>query len=251
MAPTETIPTSKWPSNDECGSAAEALKQSRGEEAPTVTEPAEQPAKPLRTWRPMALWSAAILAALGLTWFVGAVVVPMVLTHRALERGGADNEINGEAVIAELGGPERAARRLTGYLRLPDRLASRRAVAAYELGLCERRAVPALLGCLSDPNPDVRAMAAVGLELAEATPEEAVPGLAGLLRDANANVQCNAAQALAGLAFTAGNHGGVPPVFDIAVPALEKMAADKREPEGIPTAAAAALALEKIRGDAK
>jgi hypothetical protein len=38
-----------------------------------VTEPADQPAKPLRTWRPMILWTAAILLALGLAWFVAAV----------------------------------------------------------------------------------------------------------------------------------------------------------------------------------
>lgn len=34
---------------------------------------AEQPAKPLRTWRPMAVWTAGILLALGLVWFVASI----------------------------------------------------------------------------------------------------------------------------------------------------------------------------------
>jgi hypothetical protein len=42
-----------------------------------VSEPSADPAPPLRTWRPMAAWTGAILLALGLAWFVGAVVVPV------------------------------------------------------------------------------------------------------------------------------------------------------------------------------
>jgi hypothetical protein len=42
-----------------------------------MPEAAEQPAKPRRTWLPMTLWTAGILLALGLAWFVGAVVVPV------------------------------------------------------------------------------------------------------------------------------------------------------------------------------
>lgn len=43
-----------------------------------MPEPAERSAKPVRTWRPMILWTAAILLALGLAWFVGAVALPLV-----------------------------------------------------------------------------------------------------------------------------------------------------------------------------
>ncbi|GEM_PF-229133 len=47
-----------------------------------------EPAPPLRTWRPMAAWTAGILLALGLACFVGAVVRPMTMSiHEAAQRG--------------------------------------------------------------------------------------------------------------------------------------------------------------------
>jgi hypothetical protein len=39
-----------------------------------MPEVTDQPAKPLRTWRPMVLWTAGILLALGSAWFATAVV---------------------------------------------------------------------------------------------------------------------------------------------------------------------------------
>jgi hypothetical protein len=87
----------------------------------TVAAPSP-PAKHRRTWLPMALWTAGILLALGLAWFIGAVVVP-VWRVRAL----LDDERNYfgiiEGGVAKLGGPERAARPLSIYMRLPEKLA--------------------------------------------------------------------------------------------------------------------------------
>jgi hypothetical protein len=40
-----------------------------------VTEPAEQPAKPVRTWRPMALWTAGILLVLAVV--VAGIILPV------------------------------------------------------------------------------------------------------------------------------------------------------------------------------
>ena len=48
---------------------------------------AEQPAKPVRTWRPMALWSAGILLVLGLLWFIGAVVVVLAVYSLSTREG--------------------------------------------------------------------------------------------------------------------------------------------------------------------
>ena len=46
-------------------------------------ESAQDP-EPLRTWRPMALWTAALLLVLGLIWFIGAAAVPVWRVHRAI-----------------------------------------------------------------------------------------------------------------------------------------------------------------------
>ena len=48
-----------------------------------MPEAGEQTTKPPRTWRPMAAWTGALLLALGLVWFVAAVVVlPRILRPR-------------------------------------------------------------------------------------------------------------------------------------------------------------------------
>ncbi len=41
-----------------------------------MPEVADPSAGRLRTWRPTVLWTAGILLALGLAWFIGAVAVP-------------------------------------------------------------------------------------------------------------------------------------------------------------------------------
>ena len=68
---------------------------------------AEQPAKPIRTWRPMVLWIAGILLALGLAWFVGAVVVPVYQTHAVVHKLSI-RQCNEAYACERLGRPEMA-----------------------------------------------------------------------------------------------------------------------------------------------
>jgi hypothetical protein len=107
-----------------------------------VTEPSSTP--PLRTWRPMAFWTAALLLALGLIWFVAAVVVP-VWQVRAIVKPYVDDRGDGAATawilnhygaIHELGGPVEARRKLTVYLHAPSALAPGKLTATQLLQYC-------------------------------------------------------------------------------------------------------------------
>lgn len=92
-----------------------------------MPEPADQPAKPLRTWLPMALWTAALLLALGLIWSIAAVVVPVWRTHatvRAFQTQKGSEA--GLSAINNLGGQDRARKRLLLYLGLPKCVIQRR-----------------------------------------------------------------------------------------------------------------------------
>jgi len=101
---------------------------------------ADQPAPPPRTWRPMALWSAAILAALGLAWLAAAVVTQLVQTRHeirlcvascrdAVEVRGPSTEKFAERTqleaIEHLGGARSAVRRLRIFRHAPDWFAER------------------------------------------------------------------------------------------------------------------------------
>ena len=107
-----------------------------------MTEPA---APPLRTWRPMALWSVGIMLALGLAWFVGAVAVPVWQVRKAVGQYWSHTRWVGkvwppypaweENTIKSLGGLDEAVRKLALYGRFP------RWVAPYQ----EEEGVPALL----------------------------------------------------------------------------------------------------------
>jgi hypothetical protein len=148
-----------------------------------VTEPAS---KPLRTWRPMAAWTAAILLALGLAWFVGAVAVPVWQVRSALPtpyqldwRGPVEQAENGplaeegnqlmrvwgfeKRAIDRLGGCERAVRRLSFYLRAPRWLAPDKLHAFRFLVWCEQPARPAILEAMEDPDPSIRLAAIAGI----------------------------------------------------------------------------------------
>ncbi len=127
---------------------------------PNVTE---QPPKSPRTWRPMALWIAGILLALGLAWFIGAVVVPVWQVRSVLKRGPIGHIC--DKPIGALGGPDRAARKLDLYLRMPHWLASERKTAVAILGHCGSGRVPALSRVLRDQREavHVRETAARGL----------------------------------------------------------------------------------------
>lgn len=117
----------------------------------------EQPAAPeprVRTWRPMLLWTAAIVAATGLAWFIGAVVVPVwqarrVLMHQPTFAG-----------VERLGGKESALRKLVMYMRVPERWAPHKYEGTALLGACGPAAVPKLILLLRHREPGVREGAA-------------------------------------------------------------------------------------------
>jgi HEAT repeat protein len=153
-----------------------------------VTEPADPPAPPLRTWRPMAAWTAGILLAAGLVWFVAAVVVP-VWQVRAAVRRTRDGvhpwnwypQAEMEREVRGLGSPEQATGRLLLYLRLPWRWAPDRTRAVHMLGFCGPSAAPPLLKLLGSRDHNTRAAAA--LALGETKDPRAVDSLAAFLDD--------------------------------------------------------------------
>jgi len=152
------------------------------------------PAQPLRTWRPMALWTAAILAALGLAWFLGAVVGPLWQARAAIERyrprcshlnasGELWNPKSAAQEVERLGGAREASRRLSLYLRLSGSLAPHRKYAASMLGACKGQGVSVLTKLLKDKDDAVRRQAAWAL--GNTGDAQAVEPLIEVLQDKN------------------------------------------------------------------
>ncbi len=205
-----------------------------------MTEPAGHPAPPPRTWRPMAAGTAGILLALGLAWFVGAVVVPVWKTRKVLGECDSSALTNEEAIV-KLGGKEQALRRLSLYLDMPDWVAPRRHGAVVLLGKCGEQAVPVLKRSLKSKSPEVRLNAVFGLALMNfeqpprpSLPQEIVPVLLMALEDDSGKVRAAAATTLGDIGPNAGS----------AILALEKMLGDK-DPDA---AYSAKAALRHIRG---
>ena len=165
-----------------------------------MSESAGQPVQPpLRTWRPIALWTAGILLALGLAWFVGAVVVPVWQTRAAVTRCYDRRALLARALVDEvdvLGGPDEATQKLGLYLRVPDPLAPHRMIATRMLGECGRCAVPALKSLLDDEDKTVRYWAAWELGNVGTAAEDTAPALTRALADADGDVRQAAADAL-------------------------------------------------------
>jgi hypothetical protein len=118
----------------------------------------------------MILWTAGILLALGLAWFVGAVAVP-VFEVRAVVREwytGGYHPMYKDTFFAKdikgLGGPRAAARKLSLYLHAPESLAPRKEFVVSVLGECGEPAVPELERLLQHRNPSIRQAAARALE---------------------------------------------------------------------------------------
>jgi HEAT repeat protein len=126
-----------------------------------VPKAAEPPAPPLRTWRPMVLWTGGILLALGLVWSAASVGVDVWETCKVMERVGQGADYM--TVPPELGTRERAARRLSRYLRLPKHLAPYQTRAACLLENCGEPAVPGILELLDHRDAEVRRVAVLAL----------------------------------------------------------------------------------------
>ena len=108
----------------------------------------EAAAPPPRTLRPILLWTAAILAALALAWFVGAVAA--IWQTRRVVAETRDRHLGRDQALRMLGPPTKAARRLDRYLRLTQavRIDTNEDYLRYEavelLGGCGQPAVAAL-----------------------------------------------------------------------------------------------------------
>jgi len=127
-----------------------------------MTEPAGS--KP-RTWRPITLWTAGILLALGLAWFVGEVAVPVwqadrtVAQYDDLKRHASYPWQGLRQSIEDLGGEAAAARKLGLYLRMPGWAAGHKVVALEVLTHCGKPALPAFRDALGSRDDGVRGAA--------------------------------------------------------------------------------------------
>jgi len=161
-----------------------------------MPEPADQPAPPLRTWRPMILWTAGILLALGLAWSIAAVAVPYFQVRAAVMRSTAFTPDAAE--MERLGGPEATVRKVSFYLRLPSRLAPNRGGTLGLLWASGKPAVPVLFKLLGDEDEHVRIGAAELLtdELRKHAGNEAVELLIAALKNDCAGVRIRVADRL-------------------------------------------------------
>jgi hypothetical protein len=159
-----------------------------------------QPSIPPRTWRPAALWSAGILLALGLTWFVAAVVVPFWRTRAALA-----GEVAARATGVRHWPPipskawadgETTAKRLAFYMKMPRWLAPHKPYAAWLLGYCGKNAEPALAAALTDTDAATRLAAARALGQMGPDAEAAAEALWRATGDSSPEVRQAAAEAL-------------------------------------------------------
>jgi len=161
-----------------------------------MSEPGNAPAPPKRMLGPMLLWSAAIVAALALTWFIGAVAVPHYKTWTILKEGANTWSWDYPGAIERLGGPERAAAKLRAYLRLPKFFAPHRWVALVLLWMSDRSSIPELIRALGDTDESTREVAARILGSIGPDARIAVPALERALQDENPGVRSAAAEAL-------------------------------------------------------
>ena len=151
-----------------------------------MPEVTDQPAKALRTWRPMAAWTAGILLVLGLIGLGVKIYVVYRETDRVVESAfslsqtdlvvdipassGDDQRKTSEEeeLMASLGTPSRAAVKLGWYLRVYRHknaryVAAKRRTAVCLLRLCGPAAEGTLRGLSEDRDEDVRFCAAEAL----------------------------------------------------------------------------------------
>jgi hypothetical protein len=144
-----------------------------------------QLAPPLRTWRPMAAWTVGILLALGMAWFVGAVVVPVWQVHSAIKNRWLRRDFYASYSVPrdpfqtehdimfgtsdhvramwDLGGPTDAAHKLDIFIRLPAVPATEKLAAVRVLSYCKGAALPVLFKIMGNTDTHLRCVAIVGI----------------------------------------------------------------------------------------
>jgi len=172
----------------------------------TAAQPQGQVSRPRPTRRLMLILTVLMFVVMGLALLVGMVGYPVYKTHRALE-GTSTYDIRagkaGATTVWRLGGPREAARTLSFYRRMPLWFAPRREEAVFLLAFCGRYGVADLCRALKDPDPDVRAQAALALYRAliySETPGHDIganiAGIARGLRDTESSVRRLCAETL-------------------------------------------------------
>jgi len=243
----------------------------RDEAAGAKPPDGQTPAQPRGNLRGAVLWSAGILLALALAWFIGAVAVPCYQTAETI-RVHAENGMDHQEAVGALGGPEHTLAKVRIYLALPRKLAPRKAYAAEMLAFCGQPAIPTLTQALRDGDEllrfcSVRALARMGPEAAPAVPAlmvalddpsedvrrcaigamwrigpeaaPAVPALVRKLQDGNWQIRRDAAKAL----------GHIGPRARGAIPALEVLLKDQQPNVAYEVREAASQALKQVRGE--
>ena len=120
------------------------------------------------------------------------------------------------AAIEELGGQERAARRLAFYLSLPDWAASHKDNAWVLLLHCGKSTVPFLVQCLTSPDDNLRYEASSVLSRMGPAASEAIPALEEALSDSQKMVRYCAVQGL----------GNIGPAAKGSAASVERLFAD-------------------------
>jgi HEAT repeat protein len=157
-----------------------------------VSEPATKP----RTWRPMAAWTAGILLALALVWFVAMFVLPVWQTRSALSECAAKlrtvRDLLGvpsgkpavwDEALERLGGRQRAARKLWLYIRMPEFAAPRQELAVTLLWWCGEDSLPALIWATDHLRGDARVEAIMAISRLGSGGSLAVVSLIGAADD--------------------------------------------------------------------
>jgi hypothetical protein len=172
-----------------------------------VSESAGQPAPPLRTWRPMAAWTAGMLLIFVLTWCAWSAVSGVIMV-RDVVKANFIGTLSTNDAIRQLGGPETAARRVHTYLCLPGWLVPEQRTAVSLLDRCGQAGLNTLTKALSHQDAVVRAEAAQTIRwMVRATIQEnpggipqaqmmVLPLLIAKLFDPDSTVQSAAAGAL-------------------------------------------------------
>lgn len=218
---------------------------------PETAEPTAA-AKPPRTWRPMVLWTAAILAVAALAIFVATVVVPtwqlrstVIAVHESVasvEGGGGrlhssdEDELFGKHGVERLGGPGKAAQRLRRYLRMSDALAPHKEIAVRLLGRCGEDGLPGLVEALQGRDIGCRRWAAFVLGSLGPKARPALPALMSALKDPDSALPYCAVKSI----------GEIGPDAMEAIPALIALYEHPRQPDGASESWRAVRALGQI-----
>ncbi len=138
------------------------------QQAEAVQEPPKPPDQHGPSHRAIIGWSAGMLAALGLAWFVGTAVIRLMDARAATKRclplaDSSEWDASARSEVKKLGGARRAVPLLSTYARLPGVAREDRFTAKMMICACREEAQPTITELTEDEDPYVRFWAAVAL----------------------------------------------------------------------------------------